>query len=47
MRDDPFITTAGLVNLHPTKGLLCVLYSNKYYIDSYGCTPPVNITKQF
>ena len=28
MRDDNFTTTAGIVNLHPTKGTHWVLYTN-------------------
>ena len=47
MRDDEFTTTAGLVNLHPTKGTHWVMFTNKNYFDSYGCPPPVNITKHF
>ena len=46
MRDDKFTTTAGIVSLHPTKGTHWVMYTNKNYFDSYGCPPPVNITKQ-
>ena len=45
MRDDKFTTTAGIVNLHPTKGKHWVIYTNKNYFDSYGCPPPVNVTK--
>ena len=46
MRDDKFITTSGIVNLHPTKGTHWVMFINEYYFDSYGCPPPLNITKQ-
>ena len=46
MRDDKFITTSGTVNLHPTKGTHWVMFINEYYFDSYGCPPPLNITKQ-
>ena len=45
-RDDKFTTTAGIVNLHPTKGTHWVMYTNKKYFDSFGCQPPVNITQQ-
>ena len=46
MRDDKFTTTSGIVNLHPTKGTHWVMFINEYYFDSYGCPPPLNITKQ-
>ena len=46
MRDDKFITTSGIVNLHPTKGTRWVMFTNQNYFDSYGCPPPLNITKQ-
>ena len=43
MRDDKFITTSGIVNLHPTKGTHWVMFTNQNYFDSYGCPPPTNI----
>ena len=43
MRDDKFITTSGIVNLHPTKGTHWVMFVNEFYFDSYGCPPPTNI----
>ena len=46
MRDDKFITTSGIVNLHPTKLTHWVMFVNEFYFDSYGCPPPLNITKQ-
>ena len=46
MRDDKFTTTSGIVNLHPTKGTHWVMFITEYYFDSYGCPPPLNITKQ-
>ena len=46
MRDDKFITTSGIVNLHPTKGTHWVMFTNQNYFGSYGCPPPLNITKQ-
>ena len=45
MRDDKFNTTAGIVNLHPTKGAHWVMISNQFFC-SYGFAPPVNITQQ-
>ena len=46
MRDDKFTTPSGIVNLHPTKGTHWVMYTNQNSFDSYGCPPPLNITKQ-
>ena len=46
MRYDKFTTTSGIVNLHPTKGTQWVMFVNEFYFDSFGCPPPVNITKQ-
>ena len=46
MRDDPFTTKSGIVNLHPTKGTHWVMYTGKFYFDSYGCPPPTNILNQ-
>ena len=45
MRDDKFTTTAGKVNLHPTKETHWVLFSNQNYFDSDGCPPPTNIKR--
>ena len=41
--DDTFITTAGIVNLHPTTRTHWVMFSEKFYFDSYGCPPPTKI----
>ena len=46
MRDRKFTTTAGIVNLHPTKGTHWVMFSNQIYFDSFGCPPPKNLIKQ-
>ena len=46
MRDDQFTTNSGIVNLHPTKGTHWVLFLDKFYFDSYGCPPPVNVINQ-
>ena len=46
MRDDKFNTPSGIVKLHPSVGTHWVLYIHKYYFDSYGCPPPLNIMKQ-
>ena len=46
MRDDKFTTPSGIVNLHPTKGTHWVMFSDKFYFDSYDCPLPVNKMKQ-
>ena len=46
MRDDTCSTDSGIVNLHPTKGTHWVMFSDKFYFDSYGCPPPTNIQNQ-
>ena len=46
MRDDKFTTPLGKDNLHSTKGTHWVMFSDKFYFDSYGCQTPVNIMKQ-
>ena len=40
LRDGPFKSDIGIVNLHPTKGTHWVCYINENYFDSYGvvCT---------
>ena len=45
LRDGPFSTDIGLVNLHPTKGTHWVVYINEIYFDSYGCVPPKKLSK--
>ena len=44
LRDEPFSSDIGLVNLHPSKGTHRVCYINESYFDSYGCTPPQNLS---
>ena len=39
LRDGPFESDVGTVNLHPYKGLHWVCYINENYFDSYGCEP--------
>ena len=43
MRDDNFAMTARIVNLHPTKGIHWVKFSDKFYFDSNGCPTPSNL----
>ena len=40
LRDGPFSTGSGIVNLHPSKGTHWVCFLNENYFDSYGCVPP-------
>ena len=44
LRDGPFSTDIGIVNLHPSKGSHWVCYINENYFDSYGCVPPRKLT---
>ena len=45
LRDEPFSTDMGIVNLHPSKGNLWVCYINENHFDSYGCSPPNKLSK--
>ena len=45
LRDGPFSTDIGIVNLHPSKGTHWVCYINENYFDSYGCVCPKNLSK--
>ena len=45
LRDGPFSSDIGIVNLHPTRGSHWVCYINEYYFDSYGCSPPKKLSK--
>ena len=45
LRDGPFESDIGIVNLHPTKGTHWVCYSNENYFDSYGCVCPKRLSK--
>ena len=36
LRDGPFESDTGIVNLHPSKGSHWVCYINENYFDSYG-----------
>ena len=45
LRDGPFSSNIGIVNLHPSKGTHWVCYINEKYFDSYGCVPPKKLTK--
>ena len=45
LRDGPFSTDTGIVNLHPSKGTHWVCYINENFFDSYGCVPPKKLSK--
>ena len=45
LRDGPFSSDIGIVNLHPSKGTHWVCYINENYFDSYGCSPPKKLAK--
>ena len=45
LRDGPFSSDIGVVNLHPTKGTHWVVYINENYFDNYGCVCPKKLSK--
>ena len=45
LRDGPFVSDIGIINLRPTKGSHWVLYVNENYFDSFGCAPPKKLSK--
>ena len=45
LRDGPFLSDIGLINLHPSKGSHWVCYINENYFDSYVCSPPKKLSK--
>ena len=45
LRDGPFKSDTGIVNLHPSKGSHWVFYRNELYFDSYGCVCPKKLPK--
>ena len=45
LRDDPFKSDIGIVNLHSSKGSHWVCYINENYFDSYGCVCPKKLSK--
>ena len=45
LRDGPFESNIGIVNLHPSKGTHWVCYINENFFDSYGCSPPKKLSK--
>ena len=45
LRDGPFRSDIGIVNLHPSKGTHWVCYITENYFDSYGSSPPKKLSK--
>ena len=45
LRDGPFESDIGIVNLHPSKGTHWVVYKSENYFDSYGCALPQKLSK--
>ena len=45
LRDGPFESDIGIVNLHKSRGTHWVSYINENYFDSFGCAPPKKLTK--
>ena len=45
LRDAPFSSDIGIVNLHPSRGSHWVCYIHQNYFDSYGCSPPKKLSK--
>ena len=45
LRDGPFESDIGIVNLHPSKGTHWVFYINENYFDSYGIVCSKNLSK--
>ena len=45
LRDGPFSSDIGNVNLHPSKGTHWIFYISENYFDSYGCVCPKKLSK--
>ena len=45
LRDGPFESDIGVVNLHPLKGTHWISYINENYFDSYGIVCPKKLSK--
>ena len=45
LRDGPFKSDIGIVNLHPSNGTHWVCYINENYFDSYGIVCPKKLSK--
>ena len=47
LRDGPFSSDIGIVNLHPSNGTLWVCYINESYFDCYDSAPPNKLSNFF
>ena len=47
LRDGPFSSNMGIVNIHPSKGTHWVCYINENYFDCYGCVCPQKLSSFF
>ena len=45
LKDGPFSSDVGIVNLHPSKGTDWVCYINENSFDSYVCVCPKKLSK--
>ena len=45
LRDGPFKSDIGVVNLHPSRGSHWICYINENYFDSYGVVCPKKLSK--
>ena len=45
LRDGPFSSDNGIVNLHPSRDSHWVCYIDENYFDSYGCVCPKKLSK--
>ena len=45
LRDGPFSSDIGIVNLHSSEGTHWICYINENYCDSYGCVCPKKLSK--
>ena len=45
LRDGPFSSDIGIVNIHPSKGTHWVCYINENNFDCYGCDCPKKLSK--
>ena len=45
LRDGPFESDIGIVNLHQFRGSHWICYITENYFDSYGCVPPKKLSK--
>ena len=45
LRNGPFSSDIGIINLHASEGTHWVVYINETCFDSYGCPPTQKLTK--